>query len=219
MKASLGRRLWPFESFRRGCGGAAKLLLIGARTFLSASPGCSTPRRTRMSALQRNVNCYRHDQALAHTGRVGYADGDVIPVHGNNRQVPLSGPAAAFSPLGGSPSPTTRDRKSVNPKGILPLSQGLRGTSYPGLGGLENRSTPTGLYRPVGSADATPLGLRLISHGLPRVARLSQPWAERRNPFGIGRRRRPKMWVMLRHLVGRGKGEGPQWVPSGFLGL
>jgi len=37
-----------------------------------------------------------------------------------------------------------------------------------------------------GNADATTLGLRLISHRLPRVARASQPWAERCNPFGNG---------------------------------
>jgi tetratricopeptide (TPR) repeat protein len=46
-------------------------------------------------------------------------------------------------------------------------------------------SNPERVASTHGGDDATPLGLMTISIQLPRVARSSQPWAERWNPFGI----------------------------------
>jgi len=69
-----------------------------------------------------------------------------------------------------------------NPKGIPSQSPGLRGTSYPGESELGN-DNPNGVapgLRP------NPVGEDEAEDTLPRVARSSQPWAVRRNPFEIG---------------------------------
>src|SRR5205814_6227235 len=46
--------------------------------------------------------------------------------------------------------------------------------------------TPTGLWPTTAIFATTPLGLRSLRFGFPRVARSSQPWAGGLNPFGIG---------------------------------
>ncbi|HEU0040519.1 MAG TPA: alpha/beta fold hydrolase [Verrucomicrobiae bacterium] len=65
----------------------------------------------------------------------------------------------------------------------MSASPGLRGTSYPGLPAV-GISTPTGL-RQVCLAEPQPRWGWLPRHIFPKVARCSQPWALRRNPFGI----------------------------------
>src|SRR6478735_4087262 len=76
-----------------------------------------------------------------------------------------------------------------NPNGIPTQSPGLRGTSYPGLETI-NSSTATRLwpirFRLAMPMAATPLGSRVSGGRFPRVARSSQTWAQRCNPFGIG---------------------------------
>src|SRR5215813_2532472 len=88
-----------------------------------------------------------------------------------------------------------------NPKGILPQSPGLRGTSYPGYV-CPNRSTLKGLWpgnaqqRSRTAPATTPSGLRTsVCTRAPRVARSSQPWALWRNPFGIPRNL--KVWSLF----------------------
>src|SRR5436309_4960903 len=81
------------------------------------------------------------------------------------------------------------------------LSSGLRGTSYPGsprpqfsiLQGLYQLLSVNG-HAPIYGVEehqderaATPSGLMRLLSASPRVARSSQPWAERCNPFGIER--------------------------------
>jgi hypothetical protein len=89
-----------------------------------------------------------------------------------------------------------------HPEGMRSLSPGLRGTSYPGYA-LSCSANPVRVvspYRPLRSrchvggfttmkrtADATHSGLVVYSMLDPRVARASQPWANRCNPFGIAR--------------------------------
>jgi hypothetical protein len=86
----------------------------------------------------------------------------------------------------------------ANPKGIVSLSPGLRGASYPGCA-LESDLNPERVVSSVTRAVATPMALRRkrVAHGCeatltglavlsvlkPRVARASQPWAERSHPF------------------------------------
>jgi hypothetical protein len=91
---------------------------------------------------------------------------------------------------------------TVNPKGILAQSPGLRGTSYPGKSAGPHHN-PNGVAadccthalrkrigrNPVGVGDETPT--------FPRVARPSQPWAGGRNPFGI--KLRPHALEMCRY--------------------
>lgn len=72
----------------------------------------------------------------------------------------------------------------MNPNGIPSLSPGLPSPrGYPGLlvgNGLNPEWVASD--RP---KDATPLGLMNHWHCIPRVARSSQPWAERPYPFGV----------------------------------
>ena len=95
-----------------------------------------------------------------------------------------------------------------HPKGMESFSPGLRGTSYPAtLGVLVTQvfnpgRALEGLYQllsmnthaPIYGAEerhdegaATLSGLMGLLFVSPRVARSSQPWAERCNPFGIER--------------------------------
>ena len=86
-----------------------------------------------------------------------------------------------------------------HPKGMESFSPGLRGTSYPGCPlqpcqGLYqllsmNRHAPIyGVEERQDERAATLSGLMGLLSVSPRVARCSQPWAERCNPFGIERR-------------------------------
>src|ERR1035438_5991324 len=89
--------------------------------------------------------------------------------------------------------------RKLNPERMRSLSPGLRGTSYPGCatGGCVNPERVAS-FVPLTAVNLTytcgrrrviqPLqGWRNIqlSVRFPRVARASQPWAERCNPFGI----------------------------------
>jgi hypothetical protein len=59
----------------------------------------------------------------------------------------------------------------------------------------QNALNPNGVAARAFSPDATPLGFKQLLVRFPRVTRASQPWALRRNPFGIrpfGRRARPQ---------------------------
>jgi hypothetical protein len=85
-----------------------------------------------------------------------------------------------------------------NPEGIVSFSPGLRGTSYPGF---QHRKTlqpckgcitvPTDAFWPpchwiTDPADeerSNPFRVDASSYHTPRVARASQPWAERSRPF------------------------------------
>ena len=75
--------------------------------------------------------------------------------------------------------------RAPNPNGIPSQSPGLRGTSYLGSWSRDGHN-PNGvasfLTRPCA---ATPLGLMKKLIRVPRVARASQPWAERRYPVGV----------------------------------
>ena len=86
----------------------------------------------------------------------------------------------------------------ANPKGIASLSPGLRGASYPGYV-IASHLNPEGVASSVTRAvvnpmawrrkrvaqegEATLTGLVVLSVLEPRVARASQPWAERSHPF------------------------------------
>ncbi len=85
-----------------------------------------------------------------------------------------------------------------NPKGIASFSPGLRGTSYPGSKDQENQqpckgcpTTSTDPFSPhcrgiddcVGDRRSNPFRVDASSYRTPRVARASQPWAERSHPF------------------------------------
>jgi hypothetical protein len=87
-----------------------------------------------------------------------------------------------------------------HPEGMRSLSPGLRGTSYPGYAmgwganpvrvasphrPVRSRRRPIGLTTMKRTADSTLSGLVVLSMLEPRVARASQPWAKRCNPFGI----------------------------------
>ena len=75
---------------------------------------------------------------------------------------------------------------SLNPKGILACSPGLRGTSYPGLS-AEAKHNPNGVAAAVNSAvGPQPRWGWMQRRGFPKVTRASQPWVEGHNPFGIG---------------------------------
>src|SRR3989442_8688568 len=91
-----------------------------------------------------------------------------------------------------------------HPKGMESLSPGLRGTSYPGCprhtsstlqgpckGCIKLLSMSTrsiyGVEEHQDERAATLSGLMGLLFVSPRVARSSQPWAERCNPFGIER--------------------------------
>src|SRR5258708_7702687 len=154
--------------------------MIGRVPMSSSLIGCSYilfPLTPALSLREReNPRQLVRDSGLLH----------LIPVHDGALPLP-----------GGLSLPTSRGVKSVNPEGIPSLSPGLRGTSYPGLRFSEDQPTPTGLYQTDASTGATPLGLRPIWNGFPRVARASQPWAELCNPFGIARARVPKLWAMI----------------------
>ena len=72
-----------------------------------------------------------------------------------------------------------------NPKGIASSSPGL-----PSLRGYPGKPFPNGLQPQRGCINTeqvatTPLGLVSLFGRDPRVARSSQPWADRVNPFGI----------------------------------
>jgi hypothetical protein len=84
-------------------------------------------------------------------------------------------------------------RQEVNPKGIPSLSPGLRAASYPGCGPSRESPTLKGLQQATGFGRVGAVAVRCcnpfrVGNGSgtqPRVARCSQPWAERYNPFGI----------------------------------
>jgi hypothetical protein len=87
------------------------------------------------------------------------------------------------------------------PKGLNQSAQGCEARAT--LGGLPKTvSTPTGLHPARRNVAATPLGLRLFFARSPRVARLSQPWAERWNPVGIQSSHTHELWVK-RSIPGR----------------
>ena len=84
-----------------------------------------------------------------------------------------------------------RGALTLNPKGIPSLSPGLRGTSYPG-------EVVPEFSQPQRGCVSFRLALRAMPQPLqgcsplarpPRVARASQPWAGRCNPFRIEARR------------------------------
>jgi hypothetical protein len=91
-----------------------------------------------------------------------------------------------------------RGLRKLHPERMRSLSPGLRGTSYPGFAaGRCLNPARVASSDPLAGIDLTrtgrcrrliqPLqGWRFISVPSPRVARGSQPWAERSNPFGIG---------------------------------
>jgi hypothetical protein len=85
-----------------------------------------------------------------------------------------------------------------NPKGIASFSPGLRGTSYPGFEHPKDRQPCKGCITaptyPFSSPDrriegragekrSNPFRVGASSGGTPRVARASQPWANRLHPF------------------------------------
>jgi len=85
-----------------------------------------------------------------------------------------------------------------NPEGIASLSPGLRGTSYPGFKHRKNPqpckgclTVPTepvlppcrGIDDRAGDRRSNPFRVDAFSYRKPRVARASQPWAERSHPF------------------------------------
>ena len=75
------------------------------------------------------------------------------------------------------------DIPEENPNGIQASSPGLARRAYPGET-VEKPPTPTGLCLDCGLG-RNPVGVGLVPNRLPRVARSSQPWALRQNPFGI----------------------------------
>jgi hypothetical protein len=113
--------------------------------------------------------------------------------------------------------PTSRGAKEANPEGIPSLSPGLRGTSYPGCGSSKESPTLKGLQLLTGTAAArqrpalccNPFRVEDSSGTQPRVARASQPWAERYNPLGI-EKRHADLWAEEGHL-----GEGEHSLPLG----
>jgi len=87
-----------------------------------------------------------------------------------------------------------------NPKGIASFSPGLRGTSYPGSKDRKNHqpckgclTASTDPFSPpgrgiddrAGDRRSNPFRVDASSYRTPRVARASQPWAERSHPFRI----------------------------------
>ena len=76
-----------------------------------------------------------------------------------------------------------KQRLFGNPKGIVSISPGLRGTSYPGSD-WEMFSTPTGLHHISTNALQPRWGCEDVGC-FPRGAPSSQPWAVCRNPLGI----------------------------------
>ncbi len=70
-------------------------------------------------------------------------------------------------------------RDSVTQPSGCRVGEATLGTSSQSL------PTPTGLRYTIVIGDATPLGLKKNGNSFPRVARPSQPWANRRNPVGI----------------------------------
>src|SRR6185369_11604468 len=86
-----------------------------------------------------------------------------------------------------------------NPNGISPQSPGPRGTSYPGCMTEDVPSTLKGLWQAELKENhwATTLtGFSTVGHR-PRVARSSQPWALRQNPFGIFCRSRTLEFISM----------------------
>ena len=76
--------------------------------------------------------------------------------------------------------------RAPNPNGIPSISPGLPSPrGYPGSWSRAGHN-PNGVASFVAcQSAATPLGLMGIFIRVPRVARASQPWAERRYPFGV----------------------------------
>jgi hypothetical protein len=85
-----------------------------------------------------------------------------------------------------------------NPKGVASLSPGLRGTSYPGIEHPANHQPCKGCNTVATDESASPFRGRDararawrsnpfrvddLAHRTPRVARASQPWAQRSHPF------------------------------------
>ena len=111
-----------------------------------------------------------------------------------------------------------------HPEGMRSLSPGLRGTSYPGYA-LSCDANPVGVASPhppvrsrrhgrglttlIETADATLSGLVIRAILGPRVARASQPRANRCNPFGIARNIRTQ-----RARCASARPEGIQFQPA-----
>ena len=74
-------------------------------------------------------------------------------------------------------------QRRINPKGIGSISLGLRGTSYPKYRS-QNVFNPNGVVLPSSHTLQPRWGCETVWR-FPRVARSSQPWANRWNPFGI----------------------------------
>ena len=80
-----------------------------------------------------------------------------------------------------------------NPEGIVSSSPGLRGTSYPGSAG-QKQINPNGVAGVFAVKKPQPRwGWENFAPRSPKVARASQPWALRRNPFGI----HPSRWALF----------------------
>jgi hypothetical protein len=97
---------------------------------------------------------------------------------------------------------------SMNPKGIPASSPGLRGTSYPGLARKQS-TNPNGVVARFSRTGRNPVGVDDPGYLKPKVARASQPWAERYNPFRIGRSTQPRSLVYDPHLKNNREPENP----------
>jgi hypothetical protein len=102
-----------------------------------------------------------------------------------------------------------------NPKGIESSSPGLRGTSYPGWSSVRF-STPTGLCRPTTSEPQPRWGC-LVPATFPGVARVSQPRALGRNPFGIHFRNFREALFLAGFSNSDSKGVSSLWIWSFWI--
>jgi len=72
--------------------------------------------------------------------------------------------------------------KCANANGVASFSPGWRASRYSGAS-RKNMPNPERFASSAGRINPTPSGLCQVTSD-PRVARASQPWAERRSPFG-----------------------------------
>jgi hypothetical protein len=129
------------------------------------------------------------------------------PAYGARTRRPCPFPGSTLSRFGNRRSglsafrgklaiPRISRPEEVNPKGIPSFSPGLRGTRYPGCESSKDSPTLKGLKHPTRLTGArqesapcyNPFRVDHASGIQPRVARGSQPWAGRCNPFGIEER-------------------------------